>query len=211
MAAHSIFTEAAVMVDRSRISEKRYEDYKKLQEARRYNHPGPDARAVLVEKLQAIRASSYEQSERLARVISDLGSLPSHYVSDVVAYNEHNHLAEDALAEERRKAAIEELEKRLAEQHDCVDRKLLGLQVRLNDLAKEKEAREILLNLPPPVDPREVAVEEAAVAHKANVQRVAAVEVRIRLSSPILVARFTESRSLVGCLANYHLCRVESP
>ena len=175
------------MVDRCRSAEKRYEDHKKVQEAQRYHHPGPDARTVLVDTLRAIRASSHEQSERLARVMTDLGSLPSHYLSDVVAYNEHNHLAEDALAEERRKAAIEDLEKRLNEQHDCVDRKLLELQARLNDLVKEKEAREIIQNLPPPVDPREAAVEEAGVAHKATVQRVTDVEVCIRLSSPALV------------------------
>lgn len=206
LAAHSIFAEAAVMVNHSRSAEKKYEDYKRLQEARMYNHPGPDARIVLVDRLQTLRASSHEQSERLARVVADLGSLPSHYVSDVVAYNEHNHLTEDALAEERRKVAIEELEKKLNEQHNCVDRKLVELQARLNELAKEKEEREVICNRPPSVDPREMAVEEATVAHKANVQRVAAVEVCIRLSSPVLVVHLTESCSLVGFLGNYHLC-----
>lgn len=181
LVTRSIFTEAAVMVDRSSRAEKRYEDYKKSQEARIYSHPGPDARNKLVEKLQALRASSHEQSERLARIVADLGSLPSCFLSDVVAYNEHNHLTEDVLAEGKRKAAIDEVEKRLNEQHDCVDQKLLDLRARLDELAKEKETRETARNLPPLVDPHEVAVEEAVIVHQANIQRVATVEVCIRL------------------------------
>lgn len=200
------------MVDRSRKAEMRYEDYKKSQEARIYNHPGPDARRVLVEKLHTLRTSSHEESERLERVVTDLGSLPSHYLSDVVAYNEHNHLTEDALAEERRKAAIDEVEKRLNEKHDCVDRKLLDLQARLEELAKEKRAREVFCTLPPPMDPNEMEIEEAVNVHKANVQRVAAVEVCIHLGSPVLIVYSTEPpHSLTGFHANYYFCGVGSP
>lgn len=175
------------MVNRNRQVEKKYEDYKRSQEARIYNHPGPDARSVLVGKLQALRTSSHEHSERLARVIADLGSLPSHHLSDVVAYNEHNHLAEDVLEEERRRVAIVEVEKRLGEQHNCVDQKLVELQARLEELAKEKEAREIDRNLFPPVNPHKAAMEKAMVVHAANIQRVAAIEVRICLGSSALV------------------------
>ena len=166
--------------------EKRYEDYKKSQEARIYNHPGPDARLVLVDKLQALRTSSHEQNENLARIVADLGSLPSHDLSDVVTYNEHNHLTEVALAEEASKAAITEVEERLKEQRDCVDRRVVELQARIDELAKEKEARELVRSLPPPVNPHKVAVEEAVIVHEANVQRVAAVEVRICLNSSVL-------------------------
>jgi len=198
------------MVDRSRQADKRYEDYKKSQEARIYNHPGPDARLVLVGKLQALRASSYERNERLARIIADLGSLPSHHLSDVIAYNEHNHLTEDVLAEERR-VAIVEVEQRLEKQHDCADQKLVELQVRIDELAKEREAREIVRNLPPPVNPHKIAVENSVVVHAANIQRVAAVEVRICLGSSVLVVCFTEARSLAGFCANDYLCGVDPP
>lgn len=199
------------MVDQSRKAEKRYEDYKRSQEARLYNHPGPDARRILVGRLQSFRMSSHERSENLARVVTDLGSLPSHYLSDVVAYNEHNHLTEDALAEERRKEAIKEVEKRLNEQHECVDRKVLELQTRLDELAKEKEAREIIRKLPPPVDPNAMAVEEVVIAHETNVQRVTAVEVRARLGSSVSVVNLIEFYSLADFHANDHLCGVGSP
>ena len=211
MAAHSIFTEAAVMVNRSRMVEKRYEDYKKSQEARIYNYPGPDARLVLVDKLLALRTSSYEQNEHLTRIITDLGSLPSHHLSDVVAYNESNHVTEDALAEEKRKAAMAEVDRKLTERHECADRNLVELQARLDELAKEREAREIVHNLPPPIKPHKVAVEAAAVVHEANVQRVATVEVRTCVDSSVSVVYFTEFRSLEGFRANHHLCRVNPP
>jgi hypothetical protein len=207
--AHSIFTEAAVMVNRSRTVEKRYEDYKRSQEARIYNHPGPDARFVLVEKLQTLRASSHEHNERLARVIADLGSLPSHHLSDVVAYNEHNHTAEETLAEETRKAALAEVEERLDEQHNCVDWKLVELSTRLDELAKEKEAREIVRSLPPPTNPHKVATEKTMIVHEANVQRVTALEVRNCLGSFVLVVYLTEPRSLAGFRADDHLCGVD--
>lgn len=199
------------MVNRSRKVEKRYEDYKKSQEARIYNHPGPDARLVLVDKLQALRASSHEHSERLTRVMADLGSLPSHHLSDVIAYNEHNHLTEDTLAEETRRAVISEMEKGLNEQHDCVDRTLVEIHARLGELARERGAREILRNLPPPVNPHKLAVEEAMTIHEANIQRVAAVEVRICLGLSVLVVHFTKSRFLSGFRANDHLCGVDPP
>jgi len=198
------------MVDRSKRAEKRYEDYKRSQEARIYNHPGPDARRTLMDKLQTLRMSSHERSEVMARIMTDLGSLPSHYLSDVVAYNEHNHLTEDTLAEEKRKAAIKEVEERLNEQHDCADRKLLELRTRLDGLAKEKEAREIVRSLPPPVDPNQMAMEEAVVVHGANAQRVTAVEVRIRLGSSVLAVHFTEPCSLSGFYANDHFRGVGS-
>ena len=166
-------------MDRSRKAEKRYEDYKKSQEARIYNHPGRDARAVLVEKLQAVRTTSHEENERLARIVADLGSLPSHHLSDVVTYNEHNHPTEEALTAEKRKAAIDEVEKGLNAKGDQVDRKIIALQAQLEELRKETRAREILRDLPPPMDPNEVAVEEAVTVHQANVQRVTVVEVRI--------------------------------
>ena len=121
--AYSIFIEAAVAVDRSQ-KEKRYEDYKKSQEARMYNHPGHDARLVLVQKLQALRTSSHTESEHLAQIVTDLGSLPSHNLFDVIAYNEHNHLTE---AEEKRKAAIDEVVRKWDEKHDLVDQNLLKI------------------------------------------------------------------------------------
>ncbi|KAF9645302.1 hypothetical protein BDM02DRAFT_598699 [Thelephora ganbajun] len=175
-----IFTEAAVAVDRSRKAEKRYEDYKKSQEARIYNYPSHDARQVLMAKLQTLRMSSHEESECLTRVIADLGALPSCHLSDVVAYNEHNHLTDETLAEEKRKAAIDEMEKRMNERHDHVDQNLLTLQARLEELTKEKQARKILRDFPPPVDPNEMAVDEATIVHQANVQRVVAVEASVQ-------------------------------
>lgn len=173
-------------MDRSRKAEKRYEDYKKSQEARIYNHPGYDARLVLVDKLQVLRTTSHEESERLKRIVADLGSLPSHHLSDVVAYNEHNHLTEEAMAEDKRKAAIDEVLKRWDEKHEHVDRNLVALQAQLEKLAEEKRARETIRDLPPPVDPSKIAAEEARTAHQANVQRVAAVEVRICLRPTVL-------------------------
>jgi len=68
----------------------------------------------------------------------------------------------------------------LNEQHECVDRNLLELQTRLDELAKEKEAREVVRELHPPVDPDAKAVEEVAIEHEANVQRVTAVEVSVQ-------------------------------
>lgn len=210
LVTHSIFTEAAVTVDRSRKAEKRYEDYKKSQEARIYNHPGRDARAVLMEKLRSLRTTSHDESERLTRIVADLGSLPSHHLSDVVAYNEHNHLTEEALTVEKRKAAIDEAENSLSTKHDRVDRSLIALQARLEDMAKEKQAREIIRDLPPPVDPNETAVEEAVIVHQANVQRVTVVEVRILPS--ILLTHFAKSPcSPAGFFGNDHLCGVDSP
>jgi hypothetical protein len=190
--ARSIFTDAAVAADRSKKAEKRYEAYKKSQEARMYNHPGPDARSVLVEKLQALRAASHEESERLARIVGDLETLPSHKLSDVVAYNEHNHLTKEAEAEEKRMAAIDEVMERWNEKHEHVDRNLAAIKAQLDELAREKQARETFRDLPPPMDPNKMIVEEAETTYKVNAQRVAAVEVRIRPRLSILTAHFTE-------------------
>ena len=177
-----MFAEAAVTVDRSRKAEKRYEDYKKSQEARVYNHPGHDARRVLKEKLQTLHGTSCREGQRLTRILADMGALPSHQLSDVVAYNEHNHLSEEVLAQDRRKTAIVEGEKRLNDKHGLVDQNLKVLQDRLEELTKEKQAREIFRELrPSPVDPNEVAVEKAVTTHQANVERVVAVEVRYKL------------------------------
>ena len=210
--AHSIFTEAAVAVDRSQKEEKRYEDYKKSQEARMYNHPGHDARLVLVQKLQALRTSSHRESERLARIVTDLESLPSHNLFDVVAYNEHNHLTAEGEAEEKRKASMDEVVKRWNEKHDLVDRNLLVLQSRLDELAQEKQAREAVRVLPDPVDHNKMAVEEAGAMHQANVQRVVAVEVRTCLGPSVLAVYFTEPTCcLAGFRANDHPCGVNSP
>ena len=185
--AHSIFIEAAVAVDRSQ-KQKRYEDYKKSQEARMYNHPGHDAQLVLVQKLQALRTSSHRESERLAQIVTDLESLPSHNLFDVVAYNEHNHLTVEGEAEEKRKASMDEAVKRWNEKRDLVDRNLLVLQGRLDELAQEKQAREAVRDLPDPVDHNKMAVEDAGTMHQANVQRVAAVEVRTCLGPSVLAA-----------------------
>lgn len=207
--ALSIFTEAGLASDRKAKADKRYEDYKKSQEARMYNHPGHDARLVLVEKLQALRATSHKENEQLERIVADLGSLPSHNLSDVVAYNEHNHLTE---AEEKRRAAIDEVMKTWNEKHDLVDRNMLTLQARLEELAQEKEAREALRDLPAPVDYERMAVEEAETVRQVNVQRVATVEVRACLNSSVSVVRLTEPlSSLVGFRANDHPCGVDSP
>jgi len=196
----------------ARKAEKRYEDYKKSQEARMYNHPGHDARLVLVGKLQALRAASNEANERRARITADLGSLPSRSMFDVVAYNEHNHPTTEAEAEENRKMAVEDIVKRWNEKHDLVDRNLLALQARLDELAQEKQAREILRDLPPPETRDEMAVEEAENMHRTNVERVALVEVRIRPSSSISTVHVTESScSLAGFRANNHPCRVGPP
>ena len=175
---HSIFTEAAVTMDQCKKAEKRYEDYKRSQEARIYNHPSHDARQVLVDKLQALRGASIERNERVARIIADLGALPSHHLSDVVAFNENNHVSEEALAVEQRRACIDAADRRLNEGYYHVDRNLIALQARLEGVIKEKEAREALCNLPSPVDPDELAVEEALTLQQENVQRVIAVEVR---------------------------------
>lgn len=207
--AHSIFTEAAVAEDRSRRAEKRYEDYKKSQEARMYNHPGHDARLVLVGKLQALRTASNEESERLARIMVDLESLPSHNLFDVVAYNEHNHLTKEVEAEEKRKAAVEEVVKRWNEKHELVDRNLIAIQARIDELAKEKLAREVHRDLPPPEDKNKMAVEEAETAHRANMERVALVEVCIYLGSSVFAVCFTKrSYSRVGFHPNDHPCGV---
>ena len=190
---HSIFTEAGVAESRCRKAEKKYEDYKKSQEARMYNHPGHDARLVLVGKLQALRAASNEENERLARIVADLESLPSRNLRDVVAYNEHNHLTKEAEAEEKRKADVEEVVKRWNEKHELVDRNLLVIQTRLDELAKERRTREAHRDLPPPEDQDKMAVEEAETAHRANMERVAVVEVCIYLGSSTLAVHFTES------------------
>lgn len=174
---HSIFTEAGVATDRSRIAEKRYEDYKKSQEARMYNHPGPDARLVLVKKLQSLRATSNEENERLARITADLESLPSRNLFDVVGYNERNHLTEEAEAEEKRKAGIDNVVEKWNETHGLVDQTIITIQARLDELAREKQIREVHRDLPPPVDHDKMAVDEAKTAHQANLQRVAVVEV----------------------------------
>lgn len=172
-----MFAEAAVTVDRRRKAEKRYEDYKRSQESRIYNHPGHDARHMLMDKLQTLHRVSCGEDQRLTRILTDMGTLPSRHISEVVAYNEHNHPTEEALGQERRRAAIVEAEKRLNEKHDHVDQGLMDLQARLEELTKEKEAREINCELTPPMDPDEIAVEEALTVHQANVQRVIAVEV----------------------------------
>ena len=97
----SVFTEAAVAVDRSQ-KEKRYEDYKKSREARIIAAPAMMHDSL--QKLQALRTSSHRESERLARIVTDLESLPSHNLFDVVTYNEHNHLTVEGEAEEKRMA-----------------------------------------------------------------------------------------------------------
>lgn len=171
-----LLTDAAVTADRCRKAEKRYEAYKKSQEARIYNHPSYDARQVLVEKLQTLKGASHGENERFTRILADMGSLPSHHLSDVVGYNEHNNLAYEALAEERRRAVILEAEGRLKERHDQIDRNIISLKARLEELTKEKEAREVHRDTSPPVDPEEIAVEEALGLHQANVQRVVALE-----------------------------------
>ena len=178
LATHSIFTEAAVAWDQNKKAEKRYEDYKRSQEARIYNHPGHDARQVLVGKLQTLRGDSHESNERVMRIFADLGALPSHHLSDVVAFNENNHVSEEALAGEQRRACIDAADRRLNEGYRHVDRNLIALQARLEGLTKEKEAREALCNLLPPVDPDEIAVEEALSLQHETVQRVITVEVR---------------------------------
>lgn len=204
-----MFAEAAVAVERSRKAEKRYEDYKKSQEARMYNHPGHDARQVLMEKLHTLRGASCGESGRLTRILADLGALPSHHLSDVIAYNEHNHVAEETPAQEGRRVVILEGEKRLNERHDHIDRNLIVLQARLEELTKEKHASQILRDLPPRVDPDQEAVEEVVTAHQANVQRLIAVEVRHKL---VLTERFSDPiRFSVDIPANHHLCGGESP
>ena len=90
-----------VTVDRSQ-KEKRYEDYKKSQEAQIYNHPSHDTRLIVVEKLQALCMSSHRKRECPAQFAMDLESLPSHNLSDVVAYSEHNHLTAEGEAEKRK-------------------------------------------------------------------------------------------------------------
>lgn len=144
-----------------------------------YNHPGHDARLVLVGKLQKLRAASNEEGERLERIMTDLQSLPTRDLLSAIGYNEHNHVTKEAVAEEKRKKAIDEVSKRWEEQHDLVDRNLLAIQARLDELAKERQAREILRDLPPPEHRNKMAVEEAETAHRTNVERVALIEVRI--------------------------------
>lgn len=134
---------------------------------------------MLVERLQTLRGTSHEANERLARVLTDLGSLPSHHLSDVVGYNEHNHLTEESLAEDRRRTTVTEMESRLKEGHDHLDQTILTLTDRLDKLRKERQAREVIRDLSPVVDPNEMAVEEVTATYKANVQRVVAVEVRL--------------------------------
>ena len=210
--AHSIFTEAAVAADRSRRAEKRYEDYKRSQEARMYNHPGHDARLVLVGKLQALRTASNEEGERLARIVVDLESLPSRNLSDVVAYNEHNHLTKEAEGEEKRKAAVEEMVKRWNEKHELVDRNLLVIQARIDELAKERQTRETHRDLPPPEDRNKMAVEEVETAHRANMERFAFVEVRDCFGLLVLTVCFAErSCSHVDFCPNDHPCGVGPP
>lgn len=205
-----MFAEAAIAIDRSRKAEKRYEDYKRSQEARIYNHPGHDVRQILTDRRQTLYAEFHEENKRLKRIITDLENLPSHHLSDVVAYNEHNHVSEETLAQESRMAAIIEGEKRLNERHDHVDRTLTTLQAQLEELTKEKQAREIIRDLPPPVDPNEMAVEEAVTAHQANTQRLIAVEVRCE---PIgFAVRFSDYiRSSADISANHHSCGGDSP
>ena len=99
--AHSIFIEAAVAVDRSQ-KEKRYENYKKSQEAQIYNHPSHYTQLVVVEKLQALCTSSHRKRECPAQFATDLESLPSHNLFGVVAYSEHNHLTVEGEAEKRK-------------------------------------------------------------------------------------------------------------
>ena len=206
--AHSIFTEAAVAADRKEKADKRYEDYKKSQEARMYNHPGNDARQVLMNKLLALRTTSNKQNEHLERITADLESLPSHNLSEVIAYNEHNHLTE---AEEKRKAAIDEVVRKWDEKHDLVDQNLLTLQARLEELEQEKKARETFRDLPTPVDHDRMAIEGAETVHQANIQRAAVVEVRIRLSL-VLTVHFTESlRTLSGFCPNNNLGGIDAP
>lgn len=121
----------------------------------------------------------------MKRILADLRTLQSPCLSDIVAYNEHNHLTEETLAAEKRRAIIVEAENKLKERHDHIDRNLTNLQAKLAELTKEKQAREVQRNLPPPpLDPNEMAVEEATTAHQANVQRVIAVEVRFDSVDP---------------------------
>jgi len=180
-----------------------------------YNHPGHDARLVLVGKLQALRTASNEENERLARIMQDLESLPSRNLRDVVAYNEHNHQTKEGDAEEKRRAAVEEAVKRWNEKHELVDKNLLVIQARIDELANERQAREAHRDLPTPEDQTEMAVEEAETAHRANMERVALIEVCMCLGSSALAVNFTEcsecSRSIVGFRANDHLCGVGPP
>jgi hypothetical protein len=94
-------------------------------------------------------------------------------------------LTGETLAGEKRRAAILEAENKLKEKHDHLDRNLIALQAKLEDLMKEKQAREVNCGLrPPPADPIEIAVEEAVAVHQSNVQRVVAVEVRFDSIGP---------------------------
>ena len=163
--------------DRSAKAEQKLEDYRKTQEARIYNYPGYDTREVLQKKFQKLRRASCQEKDRLTVIINDMGTLPSHRLSDVVSYNEHNHVTKETLLQEKRTAAIVEGDQRLNETHDNLDQNLMVLQARLEELTKEKRAIEILRDLPPPVDPTQIAVDEEVAAHQANVQRVITVEV----------------------------------
>ena len=101
--------------------------------------------------------------------------------------------------------------KRWNEKHDLVDRNLLILRGRLDELAREKQAREAVRDLPDPVDHNKMAVEEAGTMHQANVQRVAAVEVHTCLGPSVLAAYFAElTYCFAGLCANDHPCRVDS-
>ena len=182
-----MFADAAVTTNRCRVAEKKYQDYRKSQDARIYNHPGHDARQVLIEKLHTLRVRSNMENERFTHIVADMGTLPSHHLLDVVAYNEHNHLTAEALAEEKRRGVVIEAEKKLDEMHNSVDRDLTILRTRLDQLAKEKEATEVLRNLPQQVDPNEMAVEEAAASHRGNGQRIVVVEVRSGSTDPFVI------------------------
>lgn len=204
-----MFTAAATTADRGRKAEQKYEDYKRTQEARIYNYPGYDTREVLKKKLQVLRLASCEEKDRLAVIINDMEKLPSHRLSDVVAYNEHNHLTEEVLLQEQRSTTIVGGEQRLNERHDHLDQNLMVLQTRLEELAKERRARETIRDLPPPVDPDQMAIDEAVAVHQANVQRVIAVEVRCGLIA--LTVQFSDSiLSFADVSANYHLRRGSS-
>ena len=101
LSSYRIFTQAAVTVDWSQ-KEKRYEDYKKSQEAQIYNHPSHYTQLVVVEKLQALCTSSHRKRECPAQFATDLESLPSHNLFDIVAYSEHNHLTVEGEVEKRK-------------------------------------------------------------------------------------------------------------
>ena len=116
-------------------------------------------------KLQALHTSSHRESEHLAQIVTDLESLLSHNLFDVITYN---HLTVEGEGEEKRMGSIDEMVKRWNEKHDLIDWNLLILQGQLNKLAQEKQAREAIRDLPDHVDHNKMAMEEAGTMHQAN-------------------------------------------